>query len=59
MDVSEERITPSITVARIGELGTILRSMIRFLVTSNIVPSLQILVTMKIEAISFSKAKRI
>jgi hypothetical protein len=63
-DVSEERRTSIIRVTRIGEPGTtlavtrslshfvFLRSVRRFLVTANVVPSSQIFVTLMMEALS-------
>jgi hypothetical protein len=53
-DVSEELSTSIIRVTRIGELGTMLRSVRRLLVMAN-VPSLPILVTLMMEALSFSE----
>jgi hypothetical protein len=50
IDVSEERIASIIRVRRIGELGTTLRSILRLLVTANVVPSSPILVTLMMEA---------
>jgi hypothetical protein len=49
-DVSEER-NASISVTRIGELGTVRR----FLVTANVVPNSPILVTLIMEAICYSE----
>jgi hypothetical protein len=54
-DIPEERSASIIRVTRIGELGTtnlykIRRSVHRFLVTANFVPSSPILVTLMMEA---------
>jgi hypothetical protein len=59
-DVWEERIASIIRVTRIGELGitlavSILHSMLRLLVTANVVLSLSILVSLVMEAIPFSE----
>jgi hypothetical protein len=63
-EVSEEHIASIIRVARIGELGTtltitsnsvFLRSVLRMLVITNVVPSSPILVTMITEAICSSE----
>jgi hypothetical protein len=60
-DVSEERIASIIRVARIGELGTTLAvttnrsSVLRLLVTANVVPSSPILVTLIMEALRSSE----
>jgi hypothetical protein len=64
--VSEECVTSITRVTRIGELGTLAAtsnqsiaknyySVLRLLVTANIVPSSPILVTLMMEAISFSE----
>jgi hypothetical protein len=53
-DVSEEHIASIIRVTRIGELGTTLASMLRFLVTAK-VPGSTILVTLMMEAIHSSE----
>jgi hypothetical protein len=57
-DVSEELIASIIRVTRIGELGTtyirFLRCVFRLLVTANIVHTPPILVTLMMEAISYS-----
>jgi hypothetical protein len=69
-DVSEEPVASIIRVTRIGELGTALAvtsnrctlqrnkkcSMRQLLVTANTVPSSPILVTLMMEALSFSAA---
>jgi hypothetical protein len=63
-DVSEELNASFISITRIGELGTtldsyqylvFLRSFRRLLVTANVVPSSQILVTMMKEALCSSE----
>jgi hypothetical protein len=54
-DVSEELSASIIRVTRIGELGTFLRSVRRWLVTANVVPSSLILVTRMMEALSSSE----
>jgi hypothetical protein len=57
-DVSEETSTSIIVVTRIGKLGTTLaslRSVRRLLVTPNIVPSSEILVTLMMEELSSSE----
>jgi hypothetical protein len=60
-DVSEERSASFIRVTRIGELGTTLAvtsnrfSVRRLLVTASVVPSLLILVTLMMEALSSSE----
>jgi hypothetical protein len=56
-DVSEGHIASVMRVARIGKLGKMItatrnHSVLRLLVTANVFPSLQILVTLMIEAIS-------
>jgi hypothetical protein len=55
--VSEECIGSIIRKTRMGELGrsavTILRSVLQLLVTANVVPSSQILVTLMMEKICF------
>jgi hypothetical protein len=66
-DVSEELSASIIRVARIGELGTTLavttnrrklrrntKYLVYLLVTANVVPSSSILVTLMMEALSFS-----
>jgi ABC-type phosphate/phosphonate transport system permease subunit len=54
-NISEERITIIIRVTRIGEQGTtlalFLRSLLRLLVTANIVPSAKILVNLMMDVI--------
>jgi hypothetical protein len=50
-DVSEELSASIIRVAKIGELGTTLRSVHWLLVTANCVPSSPILVTLMMEAL--------
>jgi hypothetical protein len=56
-DVLEERIASIIRVTRIGELGTtFLRSVLRLLVTDNVVPNSQILFTLMMEAIRSDEA---
>jgi hypothetical protein len=52
IDVSDERIASIIRVTRIGDL---LSSVLRLLVTADVVPSSPILVTLTIEAIHSSK----
>jgi hypothetical protein len=66
-DVSEDRITSIIRVARIGELRTVavisnrstllvfLRSVLQLLVIANVVPSSPILVTLMMEGIRSSE----
>jgi hypothetical protein len=58
-DVSEESSASIIRVTRIGELGTaralFFRSVLRLLVTANVVPSSPILVTLMKEAIRSSE----
>jgi hypothetical protein len=57
-DVSEELSAYIIRVIRIGELGTtfvFLRSVLRLLVTANVVPSSPILVTLMKQALSPSE----
>jgi hypothetical protein len=57
-DVSEELSASFITVTRIGELGTTLAvtsSVRRLLVTASVVPSSPILVTLMMEALSYSE----
>jgi hypothetical protein len=57
-DVSEERIVSIIRVRRIDELGTTLAvtsSVLRLLVTANLVPSWSISVTLMMEALSSSE----
>jgi hypothetical protein len=57
-DISEEPIATIIRVTRISELGTtlaIIRSVLRLLVTANIVPNSPILITLMMEAIRFSE----
>jgi hypothetical protein len=60
-DVSEELSASIDRVAEIGELGTTLaltmnrRTQRRFIVTANVVPSSLILVTLVMEALSFSE----
>jgi hypothetical protein len=59
-DVSEDLSSSFIRVTRIGELGTklyfaFLRSVLRLLVTTNVLPSSLILVTMITEALSSSE----
>jgi hypothetical protein len=59
-DISEKRIASIIRVTRIGELGTLavtsnLRSVLRLLVTANVVGNSTILVTLMMEALSSSK----
>jgi hypothetical protein len=52
-DVSEERSASIIKVTKIGELGTlVVTSVLRLLVTANVVPSSPILVTLMMEALS-------
>jgi hypothetical protein len=53
-DVSED-LSVSIRVTRIGELGTMLRSVRQLLVTASIVPSSPILFTLMNEVISSSE----
>jgi hypothetical protein len=53
-DVSEEFRASIIRVARFGELGTLAVTSIR-LVTTNVIPSSQNLVTLMIEALSSSE----
>jgi hypothetical protein len=54
-DVSEERIASMIRVTRIGKLGRLaVTSVLRLLVTANVVRSLRILVTLMVEAIRSS-----
>jgi hypothetical protein len=58
IDVSEESIASIITVTRIGELGTtlsVLRSVLPFLVTANVVLISQIIFTLMMEAMHFSE----
>jgi hypothetical protein len=62
IDVSEELGAEIISVTRIGELGTALAVTIKahcegvvLLVTANVIPSSQILVTLKMEAIRSSE----
>jgi hypothetical protein len=56
-DVSEESVASIIRVTRIGELETlaITSSVLRLLVTANVVPSSPILVTLTIEMIGSSE----
>jgi hypothetical protein len=55
-NVSEQRIASIIRMARIGELGTTLRvTVLRLLVTANVVSSSPIPVTLMMEAISYSE----
>jgi hypothetical protein len=54
-DVSEEPSASFITVTRIGELRTILRSVRRLLVAASVVPSSPILVTLMKEALGSSE----
>jgi hypothetical protein len=56
-DVSEELSTTIIRVTRIGELGTtvFLRSVRRLLVTANVFPGTQIVVTLMMEALHSSE----
>jgi hypothetical protein len=57
-DESEESIASNIRVTRIGELLcdiVFLRSVLRFVVTANVDPSLPILVTLMMEAIRSSE----
>jgi hypothetical protein len=54
-DVSEEISAYFIRVTRIGELGTMLRSVRRLLLTASVVPSSPILVTLMKEALSSSE----
>jgi hypothetical protein len=58
-DVLEELSGSIIRVSRIGELGTLAvtinRSVLRFLVTANVVPSSPILVTLMMETLSSSE----
>jgi hypothetical protein len=53
-DVWEERITSIIRVTKIG-ISVFLQSMLRLLVTANVVPSTPILVTLMMVAIRSSK----
>jgi hypothetical protein len=61
IDVSEKFITYIIRVKRIGELGTALTitsnrsTLLRLLVTANVVPTLRILVTLMMEVIRSSE----
>jgi hypothetical protein len=61
IDVSDDRIASTIRMTRIGELGTTLavtsnrRSLLRVLVTANVVPSSPILVIQIVEAICSSE----
>jgi hypothetical protein len=57
-DISEERVASIIRVTEIGELGTavaVIKIVIRLLVTANVVPSSQILVTLMMEALDTSE----
>jgi hypothetical protein len=62
-DISEEHIASIIKVKRIGELGTasavtstlFLRSVLRLLVSANVVPSSPIRVTLMVEALHSSE----
>jgi hypothetical protein len=55
-NVSEELSASIIRATRIGELGTILRSVRRLLVTANVVTSSPILVNLMIDALCSSEA---
>jgi hypothetical protein len=55
-DISEEHSASIIGVTRIGELGTrFLCSVCRLLVTANVVPSSQILVTQAMQVLCFTE----
>jgi hypothetical protein len=54
-DVSEERSASFIRVATIDELGTLAERVLRLVVTANVDPSSSILVTLLMEALSYSE----